>query len=135
MKTSHFVTSALVILAGCFPSGLRAQSSSDINVNGARPLNEALFVIDERFNLPVIYEEISYEAKNHLVQGRDIGLVPDRNYPKGGTLDVHLVNHEENGYNALQTAMAAYKNSYPTLGYSTMLNQGIVFFPPKWRMH
>ena len=130
MRNLNFATFMLV-LVGSIVGTMRAQSPSDISVEGARPLNEALFVINDRFNQSVIYEEIHYEAKKYLQTGERIGLLPDRNYPKGGILDIHLVNNEQDGYNALRTMMAAYKAQDPSLDYSTTISQEVFCILPK----
>ena len=122
-------TASVILFLGSLSNPLLA-SASDINVDGARPLNEALWVINERFRQPVIYEEIRYESKIYLVNGGVIGLRPDRNYPKGGNLNVHFVDNEDDAYNAIETVMAAYKQRYPTIRYSTSLNSGIVCILP-----
>ncbi len=131
MKKLNLVTFISAIMAGSLVGTIQAQSHSDVSVDGARPLNEALFVINDRFTQSVIYEEIRYEASKYLQTGERIGLRPDRNYPKGGTLNIHLVDNEQDGYNALRTMMSAYKEQYPSLDYSTTISQEVFCILPK----
>lgn len=56
----------IILLLFSLSSLVNAQQAHDIDVSGARPLNEALFEINNKYAQPIIYEEIAYEFTSYV---------------------------------------------------------------------
>lgn len=129
METQKRLQHAL-LLGLFFGTLTSAQVAVQIDLDGARPLNEALFKIDELFGVPVVYEEVPLKYPGYLINGQARGMAPDRNYPLGGELHVRLSDNEQSGANALRTVLDAYAASELPGEYAISLRSDTVCILP-----